>query len=100
MKTERSEGKTAAEVSMVAFTDQARSSGLKVLFAALAANTSGRALAMRLGQTTTEGFANTEANEVLQHSWPNDKPFEDVWRDWVKKVSNLPTGSLSAQALA
>ena len=38
-------------------------------------------------------------NEVFQYSWSKDKPVEDVWREWVKKVSKLPTRSVSAQAL-
>ena len=29
-----------------------------------------------------------------------EKPFEDVWREWVKKVSKLPQGSLTSQAIA
>ena len=28
-----------------------------------------------------------------------EKPFEDVWREWVKKVSKLPQGSLTSQAI-
>ena len=37
--------------------------------------------------------------KVFQYGWPSEKPFEDVWRDWVKKVSKLPSGSLSPQAI-
>ena len=37
--------------------------------------------------------------EVFQHRWPNEKPFEDVWREWVNKVSKLPQGSLNSQAI-
>ena len=29
----------------------------------------------------------TSFTEVFQYSWPNEKPFEDVWREWVKKIS-------------
>ena len=38
-------------------------------------------------------------NEVFQYSWSKDKRVEDVWREWVKKVSKLPTRSVSAQDL-
>ena len=41
----------------------------------------------------------TSFTEVFQYSWPSEKPFEDVWREWVKKVSKLPQGSLSSQAI-
>ena len=41
----------------------------------------------------------TSFTEVFQNSWPKQKPFEDVWREWVKKVSKLPQGSLSSQAI-
>ena len=37
--------------------------------------------------------------EVFQYSWPSEKPFEDVCRDWVKKVSKVPQSSLSSQAI-
>ena len=40
----------------------------------------------------------TSFTEVFQYSWPNEKPFEDVWREDVKNVSKLPQGSLSSQA--
>ena len=36
----------------------------------------------------------TSSTEVLQHSWPSEKPFEDVCRECVKKVSKLPQVSL------
>ena len=39
----------------------------------------------------------TGFTEVFQYGWPSEKPFENVWRDWVKKVSKLPSGSLSSQ---
>ena len=39
----------------------------------------------------------TSFTEVFQYGWPSEKPFENVWRDWVKKVSKLPSGSLSSQ---
>ena len=60
------EGKTVAEVSVMAVTDQARSTGLKVCFAVWPANTAGRCegncarrhwhtkRCMGLGQTTRE----------------------------------------------
>ena len=37
--------------------------------------------------------------EVFQYSWLSEKPFEDVWREWVKKVSKLPQGSLSSRVI-
>ena len=37
----------------------------------------------------------TSFTEVFQHNWPSEKPFEDVWREWVKTVSKLPQESLS-----
>ena len=40
----------------------------------------------------------TSFTEVFQYSWPSEKPFEDVWPEWFKKVSKLPQGSLSSQA--
>ena len=36
--------------------------------------------------------ANTGAtcfNELFQYGWPKDKPFEDVWRDLVKKSLDI-----------
>ena len=41
----------------------------------------------------------TSFKDVFQYSWPSEKVFEDVWREWVKKVSKLPQGSLSSQAI-
>ena len=40
----------------------------------------------------------TSFTALFQYSWPNEKPVEDVWREWAKKVSKLPQGSLSSQA--
>ena len=40
----------------------------------------------------------TSFTEVFQYR-PREKPFEDVWREWVKMVSKLPQGSLSSQAI-
>ena len=40
----------------------------------------------------------TSFTEVFQYSWLSEGPFADVWRDWVKKVSKLPPGSLSSRA--
>ena len=97
-------------------TDQARLSGLKELFVVLAANTAGRARASVREDTGTRDDAwasarlrgrfnnNTGAtcfNEVFQCSWSVEGTtvFEDVWRDWIKKVSTLSAGSLCAQGL-
>ena len=110
------EGKTAADVSVMTVTDQARLSGLKEAFVVLAANTAGRARATVREDTCTRDGAwasarlrgrfnkNTGAtcfNEVFQCSWSVEGTtfFEDVWRDWAKKVSALSAGSLRAQAL-
>ena len=42
----------------------------------------------------------TSFTEVFQCSWSREeKSFEDVWREWVKKISKLPQGPLSSQAL-
>ena len=41
-------------------------------------------------------LAGDEFAEVFQNSWPSEKPFENVWREWVKKVSKLPQGSQSS----
>ena len=41
----------------------------------------------------------TSFTELFQYSWPSEKPFEDVWREWVNKVSKLPQGSLLSQAI-
>ena len=83
-----------------------------MLYAVLAANTSRRAKVIvredatkngagawaSLGEKFGRGLGATSFTEVFQHSWPSEKPFENVWRDWVKKMSNLPTDSLSSQA--
>ena len=41
----------------------------------------------------------TSLTALFQYSWPNEKPVEDVWREWAKKVSKIPQGSLSSQAI-
>ena len=93
-------------------TDPAKLNGQKVLYAVLAANTAGRARFIvredntkngawawaRLRERSGRDSGATSFTEVFQDSWPSEKPFEDMWRDWVKKVSKLPTGSLSSQA--
>ena len=56
---------------------------------------------MGLGQAAREVWSRlgaTSFTEVCQYCWPNEKPFEDAWREWVK-VSKLPQGSLSSQAI-
>ena len=47
----------------------------------------------RFGRDSGRG---TSFPDVFPFCWPNEKPFEDVWREWVKKVSKLPQGSLSS----
>ena len=105
--------RTAAEVAAEVVTDAARVSGQKVLYAVLAANTAGRTrITVREDNTKNAAWAwarlrerfgrdsgTTSFTEVFQYSWPSEKPFEDVWRDWVKKVSKLPSGSLSSPAI-
>ena len=39
------------------------------------------------------------SQKSFEYSWPSEKPPEDVWREWVKKGSKLPQGSLSPQAI-
>ena len=108
-----SKKKTAAEVVAEVVTDAAKVSGPKVLYAVLAANTAGRARMIVREDNTKNGVwawarlrerfgresGATSFTEVFQYGWPSEKPFEDVWRDWVKKVSKLPSGSLSSQAI-
>ena len=98
--------KTAAEVAVEVVTEAPRVSGQKVLYAVLAANTAGRAKVIVREDATKNGAwawarlrerfgrdsGATSFTEVFQYSWPNEKPFEDVWREWVKKVSKLPQG--------
>ena len=84
-----------------------------MLLAVLAANTAGRAKVIVREDATKNGAwawgclrerfgrdsGATSFTEVLQYSWPSEKPFDEVWREWVKKVSKLPQGSLSSQAI-
>ena len=44
-------------------------------------------LQARLRERFNQDSGATSFTEVFQYSWPNEKPFEDVWREWVKKVS-------------
>ena len=84
-------------------------SGQKVLYVVLAANTAKRAKGIVREETTKNGArawarfrrdsGATSFIEVFQHSWPSEKPFEDVWREWVIKVSNLQQGSLNSQTI-
>ena len=49
-----------------------------------------------------QGLVETRVRRVLQKCFntvSREKPFEYVWREWVQKVSNLPQGSLSSQAI-
>ena len=57
---------------------------------------------MGLDQATRKYGTNTGApccKELLQYTWPQDKPFEDVWHDWIQVVQKLPCGALSAQTV-
>ena len=94
-------------------TEAPRISGQKVLDAVRAANTAGRVKVIVREDATKNGAwawarlrerfgrdsGATSFTEVFQYSWPSEKPFEDVWREWVKKVPKLPQGSLSSQAI-
>ena len=104
--------KIAAEVAVEVITEAPRISGQKVLYGVLAANTARRATVIVREDATKNGAwawaklrerfdrdsGATSFTEVCQYSWPNEKPFEDAWREWVK-VSKLPQGSLSSQAI-
>ena len=84
-----------------------------MLRAVLAANTAGRAKVIVCEDTTKnaawawarlhEKFGRdsgaTSFTEVFQYNWPREKPFEDVWREWVEKVSKIPQGSRRSQAI-
>ena len=105
--------RTAAEVAAEVVTDAAKVRDKKVLHAVLAANTAGRARMIVREDNTKNGArawarlrerfgrdsGATSFTEVFQYGWPSEKPFDDVWRDCVKKVSKLPSGSLSSQAI-
>ena len=96
--------KTAAEFAAEIVTDTTRN-GQRVLYAVLAANTAGRANVIVREDNTKNGAwawarlrerfgrdtGATNFTEVFQYNWPSDEPFEDVWRDWVKKVSKAST---------
>ena len=85
----------------------------RLLREVLAANIAGRAKVIVREDTTKNGSwacarlrerfgrdsGATSFKEVFHHSWPRKKPFEDVWRECVKKVSKLPQGSLGSQAI-
>ena len=105
--------KTAAEVAVEIATDAQMLRGLRVLHTVLAANTAGRAKVIAREDTTKNGAwawaklhekfgrdsGATSFTEVFQYSWPRAKPFEDVWREWVEKVSKIPQGSRRSQAI-
>ena len=98
--------RTAAEVAAEVVTDPTKVSGPKVLYAVLAANTArGARMIVREDNTKNGAWAwarlrerlgrdsgVTSFTEVFQYCWPSGKPFEDVWRDRIKKVSKLPAG--------
>ena len=105
--------KTAAEVAAESPQTRQKLRGLRVLHAVLAANTAGRAKVIVREDTTKNGAwawaklhekfgrdsGATSFTELNLYSWPREKPFEDVWREWVKKVSKLPQGSLRSHAI-
>ena len=105
--------KTAAEVAAEVTEDPTRINGKRLLREVLAANAAGRTKVIVREDTTKNGSwacttlrerfgrdsGATSFKEVFQYSWPRKKPFEDVWRECVKKVSKLPQGSLSSQAI-
>ena len=105
--------KTAAEVTGEVVTEAPRVSGQRVLYAVLVANTAGRAKVIVREDATKNGAwawarrrerfgrdsGATSFTEVFQYSWPNEKAFGDMRREWVKKVSKLPQALLSSQAI-
>ena len=104
--------KTAAEVASEVVTDATRNRQ-RVLYAVLAAITARRARVILREDNTKNGAwawarlrerfgrvtGATSFTKLFQYSWPSEKPFEDVWREWVNKVSKLPQGSLISQAI-
>ena len=104
--------KTAAEVAAEVVTDATRNRQ-RVLYAVLAANTARRARVILREDNTKNGAwawarlrerfgrvtGATSFTKLFQYSWPSEKPFEEVWREWVNKVSKLPQGSLISQAI-
>ena len=99
----RSKSKTVAEVAVEIITEAPT----------IAANTVGRAKVSvredaakngawawaRLRERFGRDSGATSFTEVFRYSWLSEKRFEGVWREWVKKVSKLPQGSLSSQAI-
>ena len=94
--------------------DATRLNGQKVLHALLAGHTAVRArMTVREGTMTNncawawtrlrERFGKqsgaASCTEVFQDTWPRDTPSEDVWLEGVRKVANLPEGSLNSQAI-
>ena len=63
-------------------------------------NTKNRAWAWaRLRERFGRVTGATSFTKLFQYSWPSEKQFEDVWREWVNKVSKLPQGSMISQAI-
>ena len=99
--------KTAAEVAVEFVTEAPRISGPKVLYAVLAASTAGRAKVIVREDAWAwarlrERFGRTRERRVSQKCFNTvgrARSREDVWREWVKKVSKLPHGSLRSQAI-
>ena len=87
--------RTAAEVAAEVVTDAAKVSGQQVHEDVT--KRGAWAWARLRGRFGRDSGA-TSFTEA-QYSWPSEKAFDDVWRDWVKKVSKLPQGSLSSQAI-
>ena len=55
-----------------------------------------------LGPGCARGLVETGCDEFHRNVsilLAEKRPFEDVWREWVKKVSKLPQESLSSQAI-
>ena len=105
--------KTAAELAVEVVTEAQRISGQKVLYAVLAANTAGRVKVIvreeatnngawaraKLRERYGRGSGATSFRELFNTAGRARSRSEDVWREWVKKVSKLPQGSLSSQAI-
>ena len=95
--------KTAAEVAVEIVTDAPKLSGQEVLYGVLAANIARRAKVIVREDDTKNGswawarlrerFGQTRVRRVSQKCF--NTGVEDVWREWVKKVSKRPQGSLS-----
>ena len=94
--------RTAAEVAAWVVTEAPKISGRKVLYAVLAANTAVRAKVIVREENTKnggseKGLVETRVRRVSQKCFNTvgrARSRSKTWREWVKKVSKLPQGSL------